>query len=219
MSSLLPAFIHTIESPSSQDLLENRFEGTSLMAGFQLSNIAYSYNLVTDRKTFYNAFGYRLNNAYEEYYPKVPIFHLSMHGNESCIALTNGECITWNELYTILSPINQNMNGNLLLCMSSCSGIYSFNMNYSQNIDLPILAFVGSDISIPWSDAAIAYATFYHLLFKGTSLQQCVEAMRIASGNNNFHYILGKTAKNTATLNHLLNNLSNQKLNFIGDFT
>ena len=44
-------------------------------------------------------------------------------------------------------------------------------------------------------DAAVAYIAFYHRFFKGTRLKRCVEAMKIASGDDNFSVYFGADTK------------------------
>ncbi len=52
--------------------------------------------------------------------------------------------------------------------------------------DIPFRFLIGNRDKVPWCDAAVAYITFYHLLFKNIDLYDCHTAMKIASGNNKF---------------------------------
>ncbi len=56
-------------------------------------------------------------------------------------------------------------------------------------------ALVGNSESALWSDAAIAYASFYHLFFKGLKIEVCVESMKVASGDHNFMLFMGDKMK------------------------
>jgi len=59
-------------------------------------------------------------------------------------------------------------------------------MAMTKTEDLPYYAIVGSHGSPTWSETAVAYASFYHLLGKGEYVKEAVNAMRVASGNPTF---------------------------------
>ena len=50
----------------------------------------------------------------------------------------------------------------------------------------PFFAIVGNYEDARWDDSAVAFVTFYHRLFKGATLEEAVDAMRMASGDKNF---------------------------------
>lgn len=52
-------------------------------------------------------------------------------------------------------------------------------------------ALVGHPESAAWSDAAVGFAAFYHLLFSGQHPRDAVEGMRAASGDSRFEIVLG----------------------------
>jgi hypothetical protein len=185
-------FVYIIESPSPQDLLDGRTEGRSLQEAFQLSRIPHVYNLVTNKEMFLEVFSNRLEKAVRSL-NRLPVVHISVHGSPQGIELTDGTPIYWDELRQILCPLEQAAPGQLLLCMSSCFGFSGSRMvmlNPSTN-ELPFSALVGNSHKPSWSDAAVAYITLYHLLFKQVPLAQAVEAMKIASGDSNFWYTYG----------------------------
>lgn len=64
-----------------------------------------------------------------------------------------------------------------------------------EDAEVPFWALVGNTADTGWSDAAVAYITFYHLLFKGKDVASCVEAMKVASGDSNFVVFSGQHAK------------------------
>jgi hypothetical protein len=66
-----------------------------------------------------------------------------------------------------------------------------------NSTDNPFYALVGSSNKVSWQDAAVAYVTFYHLLFKGISIDECVEKMKLASHNNDFGVWRGSEIKET----------------------
>jgi len=114
----------------------------------------------------------------------LPILHLSGHGGEKGIALTNGDLVTWARLRELLVPINESFHGYLLLCLSTCEGFQGIRMAvWPLDGPPPYLALVGTAGSPEWSDTAVAYSAFYHRLMRGASFQEALEAMRAASGH------------------------------------
>lgn len=191
---MVNGFVFILESPSDDDLLEGRMEGKALSTAFDLASIPHTYNLVTTKKSLIRALTWKLHEAIKEK-NKAPILHISMHGNDEGIGLTNGDFISWAELRKELAPLLNNMQGGLLICMSSCYGTSGCRMAMHEDADHPFWALVGNSQAALWSDAAVAYITFYHLFFKGIGVEQAVEAMKIASGDRNFMVFNGDFVK------------------------
>jgi hypothetical protein len=204
--TLLPAFVHIIESPSADDLLNGRAEGRALNEILNLANIPHCYNLATTKQTFHTALETRLNEASNNF-QVYPILHLSMHGNEKGIGLTDNTFLPWTDLQGMLTPLNNHLKGKLLICISSCFGSYGCQMAMNGDRDEPFWALVGNNHSVSWEDAAVAYITFYHLLFKNTRVEESqikdyVEYMKLASKDNNFEVWWGHKMK-TAWAKHI----------------
>lgn len=187
-------FIYVIESPSDVDLLDGRTEGRSLCEALRLAEIPHWYSLVTTPQTFEESLGRRLSDALKQF-NQPPIIHLSMHGNNDGVALTNGEFLSWENLRRSLAPLTNAMNGGLLMCMSSCFGSAGCRMAMHEKNDQPFWALIGNSTSARWADAGVAYITFYHLFFKDIPVEECVNRMRLASGDNNFMIFSGHTVK------------------------
>ncbi|HEY9295229.1 MAG TPA: hypothetical protein VIQ31_02435, partial [Phormidium sp.] len=194
-------FVHIIESPSANDLLDGRTEGRVLNEIFNLANIPHCYNLVRNLDTFIAALTTDLIKAVNDFQQR-PILHFSMHGDEdgNGIGLTDNTFISWDDLQVILAPINNAMKGELLICMSSCFSSSGVQMAKYESKDEPFWALVSNKSSVDWDNAAVAYTTFYHLLFKNTnisitSVEECVERMRLASSDDNFEVCLGHEIK------------------------
>lgn len=194
---MLQAFVHIVESPSPTDLLNDQIEGRALCGALQLARIPHVYNLASNRETFRAALSERLVQALNT--PALhglrPILHLSMHGNDSGLGLTSGEFMSWEDLHTDLAPLLNAMNGGLLICMSSCFGLSGCRMAMNTTADQPFWALVGNSHSVDWSDAAVAYITFYHQFFKSTQLDDCVRIMGEAAGDQNFLHLPGHAVK------------------------
>jgi hypothetical protein len=183
---MMEAFVHIIESPSDLDLLQDRKQGGALGEALRLAEIPHSYNLVTTHDSFKMALHDGLIQAMKDYPDKLPILHFTMHGDERGIELTDKTYLSWDEIREFLLPIYEVLGG-LLICMSSCKGSSAFKIAKST-YDIPFLFLLGNNDLVSWSDATVAYITFYHLIFKFglENIRDHVEVMKNASGNNNF---------------------------------
>lgn len=187
-------FVHIIESPSATDLLDGRTEGRALSEILNLAEIPHCYSLAATLDTFDAALDTRLIEAFN-HFQQPPILHLSMHGNQDGVALTDNTFIGWADLQALLTPLTNAMQGGLLICMSSCFGSSGCRMAMHEDADQPFWALVGNNRSVSWEDAAVAYVTFYHLLFKDIPVDVCVERMKWASDDHNFEVWSGHEVK------------------------
>lgn len=190
---MINAFVHVIESPADRDLLDGRMEGKALCEALALAGIPYYYSLATSPQMFDASFTTRLQDAVA-HFKKLPIIHLSLHGDTNGVQLTSGDVLTWENLRRIIDPITGAL-GELLVCMSSCSGASGCRMAMHTDPNKPFWALVGNAHDVAWADAAVAYITFYHQFFKGLPLDHCVERMKLASGDNNFMLFSGAKVK------------------------
>ena len=194
---MVNAFVHIIESPSDQDLLDGRTEGRSLCEALRLANIPGWYSLATTRRTFQDCLNNRLIEAHDHFgKTRMPILHLSMHGNRQGVALTDNTFIGWEELKRCLQPLNNALQGGLLICLSACFSVSGIRMAMFEGNDHPFWGLVGHPDSAEWADAALAYTTFYHRLFKGANVDEAVIAMHAASGDARFMWFRGHDLKN-----------------------
>lgn len=142
--------VYIIESPAAIDLFENRTEGKALWNVLRISEIPYKYFLTTSVETFKRAFDSIRDDVLDlqEDYPFVwPIIHISCHGNDNGIGLTDRSYLKWDVLYNMLSIVNicfeeANPSSPILLSMSSCYGLHA--------------------IKADCDDALVAFSVFYH---------------------------------------------------------
>lgn len=198
-----PAFRHVvniIESPSPSDILENRREGYSLVSALQLAAIPVRYFAVSNFETLRLAVedvsrapasmsrltpsGLRTEELY------IPHIHISAHGNEDGIALTDGTLVEWDVLADVLDRLNvvkgyignEKKRGMTALAMSCCRGIHAKAM-LTEEKPWPVLAIIGSEEDIPWSDALTGWITYYHLFItKDYDSAESLKRMNIAAG-------------------------------------
>jgi hypothetical protein len=187
--------VYIVESPSPQDLYYKRYEGEIISSVLSLAELSSSHKIAVNL----SAFNYSLLSELQAYLKQpdalYPILHISAHGDSEGIQLTSGEVLRWNDLRTSIMPINKALEGTLILCMSSCESFNACRMAMSEEQNVPFLGMVGNVGKPIWSDTAIAFATFYHLLAKGHKFDDAVDAMKKASGNEGFMSITGKRAK------------------------
>lgn len=186
-------FVYIIESPNPKDLYHKRFEGETLQKTLGLSGIESGHRLTVNKEAFVASFYVGLVE-YFRHNTISPIIHISAHGDTEGIELTNEERVNWAELKDLLLPVNNVLNGDLILSLSSCRGSSGCRMSMFKG-DHPFGAVIGSSGSPTWSETNIAYATFYHLFNKGVSISEAINGMKTASGNDTFMLIPSHTAR------------------------
>ncbi|MBF4365507.1 hypothetical protein, partial [Vibrio anguillarum] len=118
-----------------------------------------------------------------------------MHGRPEGIALTDNSFIEWFSLRQMLLSHNNVKGFDPFVCMASCDGINAMNMNNAFDNAFHFL--IGNSGKVLQSDVTVAYASFYNnVIYKNYTVEQAVQAMRVACGDNNFFYAHGETLKN-----------------------
>ena len=177
-------FVYIIESPSAPDLYHGRSEGNVVAQAIRLDRIPCITRMAINREAFVAALRIGLPEAMKQIPNRYPILHLSAHGGKEGIQLSSGDVVTWSQLRELLIPINESFQGALLLCMSACESYGASRMAMEiGDAPHPYVAMIGNFGMPTWSDTAISYLTFYHLVAKGFSIPDAVNAMKIASGD------------------------------------
>lgn len=178
-------FVYIVESPSAPDLYHGRSEGGLVAQTIRLDLIPCVTRTAINHEAFVAALRIGLPEAMKLFPGRYPILHVSAHGGKGGIQLSSNEIITWTQFREMLLPINESLQGVLLLCMSACEGYGASRMAMEVgDAPHPYFAMVGNYGTPSWSDTAVSYLAFYHLLAKGIPITQAVEAMRIASGDS-----------------------------------
>lgn len=193
MTDLIPEekkfhfFVYIVESPSAVDMYHQRGEGGVIQQAVRLNQLQCVHRLAINRQAFDASLQIGLTEAMSATPNSVPIIHISAHGFSEGIQLSSEEIIDWAALKELLTPINKALNGNLIVCMSTCEGYSGSRMAMiSEPDDFPFLALVGNGSKPTWPETAVAFSTFYHLLANNRYVADAVEAMRVASGNDSF---------------------------------
>jgi hypothetical protein len=190
MSDIKTFQVFIIESPSSQDLFDNRSEGKLIQQALAIAEIRTTLKVAVDGERFVNALaacGQQLMSQHVQ----VPVLHISAHGDERGIQLTNKEFLAWADLQNRLGQLNEALDGELVVSMSSCQGARAWNMALNQNPPA-YSVLVGSEHEPTWSETAIGFAVFYHLLAVQKTIAEAVEGMNAACGRPIFIQIEGK---------------------------
>jgi len=193
MTDLIPQekkfhfFVYIIESPSAVDLYHQRGEGGVIQQAVRLNQLQCVHRLAVNRQAFEASLQIGLTEAMAATPNSIPILHISAHGFSEGIQLSSEEIIDWSTLKELLTPINKALEGNLIICMSTCEGYSGSRMAMlSEPDDFPFLALIGNGSKPTWPETAVAFSTFYHLLANNRYVTDAVDAMRVASGNDRF---------------------------------
>lgn len=192
----LKFFVYIVESPSAIDLYQGRTEADLLRRAISLNAIKCVTRTVINLEAFVASLRIGLKDEMVANPGQIPILHISAHGFSEGIQLSSKEIINWPAFRELLKPINKALNGALFVCMSTCEGYAGSRMAMVPDEDeYPFFAIVGNGSKPTWSEAAVGFASFYHLIANGHYVTDAVEAMRIASGNNNFFVTTAQEAK------------------------
>jgi hypothetical protein len=145
--------VFIIESLSFDDEQHNRFEGRFLSQILHLGEKESTYFYVQTKGELKKAL--RLFGASQYRY-----LHLSCHGSRTTISTTLDQ-ISFSQLGELLQPYLENKR----LFLSACSAV---NDNLARYVipSSKCISIIGPATEIPFSDAAIIWASFYHLVFK-----------------------------------------------------
>ncbi len=196
-------FVFVIESPSAPDLYHRRSEGDIVRQAVELNGIRCVVKTAISVSAFDACLKLGLAEAMASMPGYIPLLHISAHGDAHGIQLSDGYIMPWEELKDHLRPVNAALSGSLVVCMSSCEGYAGIRMAmHPEESDLPYSALIGCGTQPTWGETAVAYATFYHQLWRGEYIADAVAAMRVASGNLRF-FLEHAEQSRQAYLNHI----------------
>src|SRR6266481_1222567 len=99
--------VYVIESANDDS------EASELQRKFSRASISITVRRVADKKAFVSAIRSAMTH-FGAHRARMPLLHISVHGCEKGIQLSNGECITWDELG---AAIGTELSDRLILCM------------------------------------------------------------------------------------------------------
>lgn len=186
--------VYIIESPSSNDFLDNRREGESISKILSLSQVRNQYIVAIDEPGLSSAIDRTIQDyAQMQSNPsgrRLPFLHLSCHGNELGLVLSNGHLLPWDGLRDLLNRINKRFvqKGSfslLTICLSTCCGLYA--MNADNGVDpSPFGVLIASEKKVEWAEALIAYSVFYYnFIYRDSDPVESVRLMNQSIGKDN----------------------------------
>lgn len=161
--------VYIVESAHFPDYIEGRQEGKALQASLNIMGIPSFYFPIFTK----DGFKYILDQVNPSHYYNedktnntvtftVPVLHISAHGANDCFELTDGAVINWQELRSIMAPVNSKCNSCLVLCMSVCHGLMAFRSAQTlRPTDIPFFQLIGPQGNVLWQDALLAFLVFY----------------------------------------------------------
>jgi len=103
------------------------------------------------------------------------VLHFTAHGNATGIGLkATNEFIPWKELQAPLNAINQKMEGNLILNMMACQGIYGAAIQTLEDPQDPFFGIVAPLKKIEISQAKRVAKMFYEEMINATEIPHIV---------------------------------------------
>src|SRR5690348_4084510 len=94
--------VFLVESPSEADLAEDRGERGVIKPIAELLGIPCATEQVISKRGLVECLTYRFPQAVSIYPGHVPILHVSAHGNQNGIGLSNGDVLDWVQFKEIL---------------------------------------------------------------------------------------------------------------------
>ncbi len=180
-------FVFVIESPSASDLYHRRSEGDVIKQAVALNGIHCVVKTAISLEAFNACLKLGIVEEMQAHKGFLPLLHISAHGNQDGIQLSDGHMMQWQELKELLKPLNKALGGSLVVCMSSCEGYAGIKMAMdTDETEAPYLALIGCNAKPTWGETTIGFATLYHQLSTGRHISDASHAMRVASGNDRF---------------------------------
>lgn len=196
-------YVHIVESPDKETLRKKTYEGKRLHDILELAGITSEHYLVEDMDDFkkqVSSLPDRVQDYKKKGIDKVSyILHISAHGSEDGISLTDGTIIRWKELVDIIEPVNARLASFfsqpeldyiLVVVLSTCKGVHGFKMALNKD-EIPFRGIVGPEENVTWMESALAYLILYHQHTMGLNqVFRISEIMSEATGKK-FTYMPG----------------------------
>jgi hypothetical protein len=115
------------------------------------------------------------------------VLHISNHGCEKGIALSNSDFVTWDEFG---AAIGTQWSDKLILCMSTCQGLRSWGMALMQSSPHYRLL-VGTEEKPDWNDTKGGFPVFYQALAQGKTIEGALDDLQTTSGHSHFMVVAG----------------------------
>lgn len=186
----IPFWVYIIESPSPEDLYLNINEGEILLKTLPLLGITTIKNITVNSNLFEKALTENIFTISENF-RRVPVLHISAHGDKNGLSLTDGSIVSWEKLKEYLNPINQGYKDILIVCLSACESWAGCEMAMCSGTR-PFFYLIGSIGTPTWRETVVGFTVFYNLLTKQQKFVDIINTMNSAAGGK---YFRGETAQ------------------------
>ena len=167
-----------------------------MAAALRLCEIDVTYQLAVDRKTLERAF-----RSISEHFQKertdsneLPFIHISAHGDDQGIQLTDEDYFDWDDLRSAIGEVNRSIGyvphnepglsksiSRVSLCLSSCEGFGAHKIHNSN--PCPFQYLIGPMSKVTWADSLTAFQVFYHSAnHSNNGIKESVDRMNAAIG-------------------------------------
>jgi hypothetical protein len=116
-----------------------------------------------------------------------PVLHISAHGCEKGIGLSNNDFVPWEEFG---AAVGTQLTDRLILCMSTCEGLRSWGMALMQSSPHYLLL-VGTEEKPDWNDTKAGFPVFYQSLAQGKTIERALHDLQTTSGHSYFTAVPG----------------------------
>lgn len=188
--------VHIIESPHARDLLVDRREGLALFQALRLAEATATYSLATTTETFAEAILAVAEAEEDTDEFQLPFIHISAHGCDGGIRLTDGTTFQWNDLRESLEDLSDAIGpakvsglsvSRVSLAMSTCDGFDAVKMH--DECSCPYAFLVGPIGTVTWPDSLTAFQVFYRGLLSGSAkIPQLIDRMNASIDFAIFEY-------------------------------
>lgn len=184
--------IFIIESPSAEDIKDDRKEGHALSEILRLANIQNSYRQVANSNELEAALGSIATevNSHKNKFGAITL-HFSFHANEDGFRLTSQEIVKWSVFFGSIKKFEDRLGyiaapgikiAPVNLNFSACKGYNAVKIK-PMGETCPYFMLVGPTENVDWSDSLLAFATYYHnTIHKRKGNKEAVALMNIVNG-------------------------------------
>lgn len=181
-------------------IIESLNETVDKKTGTEIFNDALKLNMLKYNNLFSELF---TSNSKADFFNKleliknlieqgkfIPILHIETHGNKNGISLSNGELVSWKELFVYTTEINILLKNRLILILGLCSGnaiISAINPNGRS----PFGVVIGVYNEIKQVELINALSEFYNNYLIAAKVEESIKLMNnhIKDPKSHFDFI------------------------------
>jgi hypothetical protein len=141
-----------------------------------------------------------------------PIVHIETHGDDTGIALSDGDLVSWNDIAQLLTVINQVSRMNLLVVAAMCHGWYMSDILRPTD-RAPAFGIIGTRDLVSAGDLLSSMREFYQVLLRpGHDLRAALNAANRSESVEEWQYeMLGAELMLCRVFSHYVRSLSTEE--------